>query len=671
MLARFGPLVKRLHSDVRVGHSDPAVHPDGRDNCQNDDVTDESWGWAGSARDFLTVPRSTWQQSLADHLERLLHMRPSQSQIDAWSDEHDIVATNLRALVELDQGVLDWGLAFEYELPLEGGRRPDVVVLTGERIAVLEFKSGSDPEPADLDQVRAYARDLGDYHARSHGRLITPMLVMARGAGSAQVDDAVVTDATGLGHYLYEQRGPMAIELDGWLRSEYEPLPTLIAAAKRVWNNNPPPHVTTALSAGIPEALDYLLSVCRSTESNAATALAFVTGVPGSGKTLLGLRLVYEGTNREGRAAFLSGNGPLVDVLQHALGGREGRVFVRDLHKVILDYGKKGKVPREHILVFDEAQRAWDRRQVSLKHGIDASEPDLLVRAGERIADERIDGWSVLVGLVGEGQEIYVGEEAGMEQWAQAIEPPNAQRKWEVHCAPKLAPVFAAHEPNLAEVLDLTVSLRSRRAEYLHQWVAALLAGDLASAARMASRIRHQEFTLYLTRDLDDARRFLRERYDDEPDRRYGLVATSHDDKLLPRHGVENGFQATRRVKYGPWYDAPADDPRSCCALREVVTEFGCQGLELDMPVVCWGSDFTWTGTDWSLRPKRRRGAVADPEQLLLNTYRVLLTRGRDGFVVYLPPADVLDTTEHALLAAGVLPLPIELDLMTSVRRFA
>jgi hypothetical protein len=632
---------------------------------------DDSWGWAGTIREFLDLPIERWHGSLAAHLHRLLACQPSGSQTSAWTAEHTILTDCFRDLALVDHAVLDWGLAFEYELPLEGGRRPDVVVLAGDRLAVIEFKGSATPTTADLDQVRAYADDLADYHAASHGREITPILLLAGSAYEARViDDTVATGAAGLGRYLYELRGENRIELDRWLRSSYEPLPTLVAAAKRIWKHEPLPHVKAALSAGIPEALDYLVGVCRDAESTRATSLAFVTGVPGSGKTLLGLRLVYEGNTFEGRAAFLSGNGPLVDVLQHALGGREGRVFVRDLHKVILEYGKKQKVPREHILVFDEAQRAWDRTRVFAKHGIDASEPDLLVQAGERIAERPDGGWAVLVGLVGEGQAIYTGEEAGMEQWSDAIAAPNATRSWSVHCATKLAAVFGTHDVRGADVLDLKVSLRSRRADQLHTWVASVLDGRIADAARGATAIRAQGFTMYLTRSLDHAREFLRFRYRDEPEKRYGLIATSHDDRMPPRHGVPNDFQATRRVKYGPWYDAPVDDPRSCCALTQVVTEFGCQGLELDMPVICWGGDVTWTGEHWQLRPKRRRDPVEDPERLLINTYRVLLTRGRDGFVVYLPPVDLLDLTEHALLACGVLPLPEDVEPEAGWRRY-
>jgi hypothetical protein len=331
-------------------------------------------------------------------------------------------------------------------------------------------------------------------------------------------------------------------------------------------------------------------------------------------------------------------------------------VFVKDLHRVVLAYGKQARLPRENILVFDEAQRAWDHDHVERKHGISKSEPDLLVGIGERVPD-----WCVLVGLVGGGQEIHTGEEAGMDQWAAAISDANASLPWSVWCADKLRDTFEGFEVSCDERLDLTVSLRSRRAEVLHAWVAEVIDGSapaLTSAARKATTIQAQGFPMYLTRNLDDAKRYATWRYREEPEKRYGLVASSHA-KVLPKHGVDNGFQATNRLmNFGRWYNAPRDDERSCCALRIPVTEFGCQGLELDLPIVCWGEDMRWTGADWLLTPIRRKVPQEDPQQLLRNAYRVLLTRGRDGFVVWLPPDERLDQTEVALLAAGLKPLP-------------
>jgi DUF2075 family protein len=620
-------------------------------------VDEETWGWAGSAHEFLTTPRDVLLSRLSAHLVRLLDKNPSSTQLGAWRDEHMILAETLQTCITVDADAPNWSVIFEYELPLEGGRRPDVVVLAGESIIVLEFKTSGTIRAGDLDQTRAYAQDLADYHKASHGRRVNPILVLtgAKGDARAEEDGTIVVGPDALARYLVGLATEGGIDRQAWLGSPYEPLPTLVAAAKRIFQHEPLPHVWTALAAGIPQALEYLVSTCRRSETSNERALAFVTGVPGAGKTLVGLRLVYEGSTMEGRAAFLSGNGPLVDVLQYAL---QSRVFVRDLHKAILDYGRRGRTPREHIIVFDEAQRAWDRNHMERERGVAASEPELLMRAGERVAD-----WAVLVGLVGEGQEIYAGEEAGIEQWNDAVANGTG---WKIHCPEKLRSVFSGQDVATNEFLDLKVSLRSRRADMLHDWVYSLLAGDLKSAARKGAQVHASNFPMYLTRDLAEAKEYARWRYTDEPDGRYGLVASSHA-KVLPKFGVDNSYLATRKVKYGPWYSAPRDDPKSCCQCEELVTEFGCQGLELDLPIVCWGEDHRWTGTDWQLKPIRRKKPVDDPEQLLQNAYRVLLTRGRDGFVIYLPDAPELDLTEQALLAAGVRLLPQPVALPASV----
>lgn len=380
--------------------------------------------------------------------------------------------------------------------------------------------------------------------------------------------------------------------------------------------------------------------------------LVLVTGVPGSGKTLVGLRLVYERSETRGRGLFLSGNGPLVQVLQTAL---QSRVFVRDLHAFIRTYGIEDRVPVERVLVFDEAQRAWDHQYMKLKRGIDASEPELLIRAGERIPD-----WSALVGLVGEGQEIHSGEEGGIRQWRDAIAAsPNA---WALHCPPRLAEAFEGLLVTTHQELDLTHSLRSRRAEDLHEWVALLLQGSLTMADRIGTRIRNEAFPLYLTRDLDLAEAYLRTRYANEPDKRFGRIVSSHA-KVPRRYGFQNHFMSIQRLKVGQWFNANRDDPLSCCALTDAVTEFQCQGLELDLPLVCWGEDFLWEDSNWFLKPIRRRYPQEDPRQLLTNAYRVLLTRGRDGLLVFIPPEPAFDTTERALLEAGFKLLPASIEM--------
>jgi Uncharacterized conserved protein (DUF2075) len=382
------------------------------------------------------------------------------------------------------------------------------------------------------------------------------------------------------------------------------------------------------------------------TRTEGARRLILIAGVPGAGKTLAGLRTVYEGEAAGSDATFLSGNGPLVQVLQDAL---QSRVFVRDLHKFILDYGLRERVPPQHIIVFDEAQRAWDRTMMMAKKQVDASEPGLLVSAGDRVPD-----WCVLVGLIGDGQEIHSGEEGGLVQWREAITQSTAS--WSVDCPPRLTSHFEGLTVSASERLDLNRSMRSHRAEDLHLWVSRVLAEELDAAALLASNLQRADFVIRLTRDLEEAKNYLHELYADRPAALYGLLASSHA-KNLARLGIGNDFQSTKRVQIHRWFNAPADDPQSACALEQPATEFMCQGLELDLPLVCWGSDFVWQHDGWFTTAIRRRIPLLDPDQIIRNTYRVLMTRGRDGLLLFVPPGATFDPTAQALTAAGAASL--------------
>jgi Uncharacterized conserved protein (DUF2075) len=608
-------------------------------------------GWSGSVESLLNSEQQLLLNALTAHHRELLSMGSAASQQDAWREEIDILRAALQDCVRADERAATWSVILEFELPLEGGRRPDAVLLTGSSIAVLEFKQAAVPTRAAVDQAESYARDIGDYHRESHGHPVIPILILTRASQVAvDFDPVVITGSDELAHYLLESATPGEIDLTTWLHAPYEPLPTLVAAARRIFRDEPLPHVHAAHSHGIPQTLELIGSLVTDAESRSQRQLILVGGVPGSGKTLVGLRLVYERSETGGRGILLSGNGPLVEVLQHAL---RSRVFVRDLHAFIRTNGINRRTPAERIVVFDEAQRAWDRLFMYHKRGIEKSEPDLLVEIAERIPD-----WSVLVGLIGEGQEIYSGEEGGVAQWRDAILSSHNTSSWVVHSPPSLEDQFTGCDVRTYPELDLTASLRSRRANDLHNWVSHLLAGSLPLAARLAARITANRvgFPMYLTRDLDSAKSYARARYAEEPDKRYGLMVAAHA-RAPRRYGVDNHFMAMTKVKLGPWFNSPPDDPLSCCNLEIPVTEFQVQGLEVDLPIVCWGEDFLWTGSEWQLRPARARYPQRDPHRLLTNAYRVLLTRGRDGLLVFIPPEDEFDHTEHALLAAGLKPL--------------
>jgi hypothetical protein len=364
---------------------------------------------------------------------------------------------------------------------------------------------------------------------------------------------------------------------------------------------------------------------------------------------------------------YLTGNGPLAEVLQYELrrAGGGGRTFVRHIKSYLDRYVPHlERVPPEHLLVFDEAQRAFSPDMVADKHrnwplALIASEPELFVRVCDRMPE-----WSVLVGLIGGGQEIYVGEEEGIGQWRIALE--RSHERWTVHAPAGLEPAFTGSTlaTRWLPALNLNTEIRFHGATRIHEFVDSLLTNaDPAAASLVAESVlapygrSSDGLRLYITRDLDQAKRYLRERYSEAPEARFGLLASSRD-RDLPAFGVSNDYEATRNVRVGPWFIEGESDSRSCRHLELAVTEFQCQGLELDMAVVAWGTDLLREQGSWTDRKARRYGTrgrtrVRDPFQMRLNAYRVLLTRGRDGTVVFVPRMPDLDETWNYLLASG------------------
>ncbi len=630
--------------------------------------------WAGVLPVLVSTPRTALRARLDAFVPDA-----GEAQQRAWDEELGVLQAEGARVIELHPEAQGHAAVLEYKLPREAGRRPDVVVLQNGLVVVVEFKQTGQLRRADLDQAAAYARDLAGYHTGCEGLEVVALLVLCGvGAPSRQVNGVHVVPATDLAAKLVELardgKGPPP-DLDRFLDGEYAPLPTLVAAARILFDNLPLPHIKRAHSAGVHDAVDRILDESRATWDQGTRRLVLVTGVPGAGKTLVGLQVAHSaalehgfhfGTGRRRRGApatFLSGNGPLVQVLQHAL---KSGTFVQDMHRYIREYGLEhtDRVPSERLIVFDEAQRAWDEAKIADFYGRKlpglppeafASEPGLLTR----IADRMPHGALVLA-LVGQGQEIHTGEEGGMVQWAEALA--RSGRPWSVLGPPEQAGLFTSRGVAFEAdpVLDLDTGLRYHAAEDLHRWVELVLdAQDLSAASAVADRLRAAAFPIYVTRDLGAARGYLRDRFAGEPLRRFGLLASSKSERHLVDYGLETGFQATKRIRIGDWFNAEPAHPLSCCQLDSVVTEFQCQGLELDLAVVCWSDDFWWQGDGWrSKAPYRRNPLIRDPHQLRTNAYRVLLTRGREGLVLFVPPAptSAMDATFEALLAAGAEP---------------
>ncbi|MDR3685653.1 MAG: DUF2075 domain-containing protein [Coriobacteriia bacterium] len=614
----------------------------------------QRWGWAGTATRFLACDPAAILDRLRDHYRRLNLEEPTRSHDVAWRDSIQCVGEALRIVAVENPASRDWHLVFEYELSRERGRRPDLVVLAGGSIVVVEFKGYPNPSPAAIDQASDYARDLADYHEASHNHPVFATLCLTSGnAAPTRIKDVAVVSgrdlATGIGMCLAPLPAARAIDAREWLESEYAPLPSLVAAARLIFEHEELPHIRRAESAGIPETIAVLDRVAERAQSAEESHLVLVTGVPGAGKTLVGLQFVYEshfgaGDDKQ-KAVFLSGNGPLVDVLQHTL---KSKVFVQGVLGFLRTYGgSHGSLPREHVWVFDEAQRAFDAEMALEKRGEAISEPEDFLRLGERL-----DSWALMVGLVGEGQEINRGEEAGIAQWNDALG--TMDKPWHVHCPPALASVFTnAAETTVEERLSLDVTLRSHRAEEIHHWVSLLLDGDLEACRPLAGKLLGQGFELYVTRDLEAAKTYAQERYAGATDARYGLLASSKARNLLG-YGFTNEYQFTKNMRVGPWFADRPESAFSCCSFRDTATEFQCQGLELDMPIIGWGHDLWWATDHWDCSTKYH---VKDPRQLRMNAYRVLLTRGRDGFVVFVPPEPKYTPVWDSLVSAGCMDL--------------
>ncbi|MCE5295727.1 MAG: DUF2075 domain-containing protein [Euryarchaeota archaeon] len=605
----------------------------------------EKLGWKGPVEKYVKITISDFIDSLKQHNLNCVNLNPSFLQIKAWENEFRILQEQLPILVQDNNKAAQWWLVFEYELPRERGRRPDIIIIADDRIFIIECKDMRKPEQQHIDQLKAYVRDLSNYHSGSACVKFEPLLLMTLMKDTREVTQGItIISPEQLHSILNFKTDKKIIDPDEWINSRYAPLPSLIAAAKMIFENEPLPRIRKAESLGVNDAVDDLIEISNVALEKGEKHLALVTGVPGSGKTLVGLQLVYKLQRDDNTpvAVFLSGNGPLVKVLQHTL---KSKVFVQDVHGFLKEYGGNSlHSPIEKVIVFDEAQRAWDSERVKERRDVDISEPLDFLTIGGKGADG-----ALMVGLIGEGQEIHLGEESGLEQWNDAIA--DSKVKWIVHCPEKIAHVFTSAEKVITdETLNLTTTLRSHLVENVDKWVEAVLNRDFDLARNYSIDIDYENFNIYVTQDVDVAKRYARERYQGCEDKRYGFVCSAKAKNLTP-YGINNDFYSMQKLSIGQWFNDPPESERSCCSFNLPTTEFQCQGLELDMPIVCWGDDLYFDKKSLKIRG-RVRYKSKDPLQVTLNCYRVLLTRGRDGMIIFVPE-DGAANTFSALVDSG------------------
>lgn len=632
--------------------------------------------WSGPARDLL---RATPSHILGTLLAGSA-FPVDELQKRAWAFE----IAQLKAIAN------EWDDAhffLEFAIP-RMGRRADAVIACRGLLFVIEYKVGEAAFSVHaVEQAHGYALDLKNFHATSHDKRLIPIVVATAAApqnigfgmfatdGVAAPLTLSAADLAPAIRQVVRASGGAAFCARDWADGHYQPTPTIIEAASALFGGHDVQEISRS-EAGVENlgrTTRKIGAVIAQARARRQKALIFVTGVPGAGKTLAGLNIACSrlGGIEVEDATFLSGNGPLVDVLRAALAqdaklrarerasaapdgdalAQSVRKFIQNVHHFRSEYVDPARLPSEHVVVFDEAQRAWDRGQVARfmreKHGISdfaRSEPEFLLSVMDRRPD-----WCAVICLVGEGQEINRGE-AGIGAWVAALQD-RKFASWSVHAAPHLVAVnsgLSAAERWLltsrAEALDaslhLAVSVRSFRAERVADWVAALL-GNAAEVAR-AAMPKLSQFPIRRTRSLATARAWLRAHR--RAAERAGLLASANAMRLKPE-----GVYVQARIRPVDWFLKAGADIRGSNALEDVATEFDVQGLELDWTAVAWDLNLRRTTTGWEARQFRgsswNRVHVAATQQYVVNAYRVLLTRARQGMVLFVPKGDPEDPT--------------------------
>lgn len=580
-------------------------------------------------------------------------------------------------------------LFFEFSIP-RMGKRVDCLLIIENVVFVIEFKVGEkEYNNQNVEQVWDYALDLKNFHKPSHDLLLVPILVATKAKARAieiitsSHDDNLVnpikTNASHLGKAINDvlsffQDGT-TISIHDYVGGSYSPTPTIIEAAIRLYNNHNVEEITRndADATNLNETTNYLSETIDYARNNDKKVICFVTGVPGAGKTLVGLKVATEHLDKEKgtTSVFLSGNKPLVDILQEALTrdkvlqekilgnkitkkvARESvKAFIQIIHHYRDEYLRDSKAPYDHVAIFDEAQRAWTKEQtvkfMQQKKGIpnfQFSEPEFLISCLDRH-----DDWAVVICLVGGGQEINTGE-AGISEWLAAVK--NQYSKWETRISPNLFDSEYAAQTSIKDLrqnsnvtfnesLHLAVSMRSYRAEYLSKLIKEIL--DLDANARNTFHELKDRYPLVLTRNMETAKKWLKEKA--RGSERYGIVVSSQAYRLKPL-----AIDVKTQISHVNWFLDGKDDIRSSYFLEDVATEFQVQGLELDWACVTWDGDlrygedawktFSFVGNKWQNIHKDIR------KKYLINAYRVLLTRARQGMVIVVPEGNNEDHTRR------------------------
>lgn len=608
--------------------------------------------------------------ALSSNYETAGYFQLLSKQTSAWKQQITILKQALTNSVG--------DILFEYPIPRRGKRIDNVLLMQG-HIVVIECKIGAfDYLKADQEQLEDYCLDLQDFHQASHHKWIIPILLASdapdpRDRDSMLLDNPVLpvqfANKQNLGYILSTvlaalppAHGPL--ERKAWEYSHYEPTPTIIETAQQLYAGQNVAEITRshAGAENLTVTSNFVIQAIEQAKQCHEKMICFITGVPGAGKTLAGLNIVHSKDLHEGDlGAFLSGNIPLVDVLSEALARddksrtnkpmgesrRHIKTFIQKTQDFLKEYyDKPERLPVDRIIVFDEAQRAWDKEQTAKHYASVISQPQMMLEIMDRHPD-----WAVIIALIGGGQEINTGE-AGLPEWGRALaenfphwkilisnELKEGRHATGGQCLFKEMPAYLNIQESPS--LHLKVSLRSFKAEKLSEFVEHLLTNQSNQAASTLATALC-DFPIAFTRSLETAKNWLKDKH--RGTRRIGLVASSGARRIKA-----HGLNVQQQLDYVNWLLNPPDDVRSSYFLEDPATEFSIQGLELDWVGVCWGGDLCYQENQWQFRKfsgtKWQNVNKESKQQFLINKYRVLLTRAREGMILWIPPGSNTDLT--------------------------
>ncbi|WP_373078046.1 DUF2075 domain-containing protein [Fusobacterium varium] len=612
-------------------------------------------------------------------------------QKNTWKTEIDILKEQLITFK-------DGHIILEYTIPRIGNRIDGVFIYKG-ILFLFEFKVGSNIYlNHDIEQVIDYALDLNSFHKESHNKLLVPILICTEASNK---DFSISLMKDNILNPLYCNKNNIANCINNvienftqsefspydWINSIYMPTPTIIEAAKVLYHGHNVEEISRndASAINLTRTTKAISDIIDFTKQNNKKSICFITGVPGAGKTLAGLNIAIDRQRvaEDEHAIFLSGNGPLVEVLQESLARddstrnstkkaeamRKAKEFIQIIHHFRDDAISTTLAPIEKVAIFDEAQRAWDETNLTnfmkRKKGVfdfDMSEPEFLINIMNRHSD-----WSTIICLIGGGQEINTGE-AGLIEWFDSLR--NKFSNWDVYVSDKISDheytrgkslntLIQGLNCKIVKDLHLSVSLRSFRSENVAGFVKDVLDVNVENAKQLLTQFKN-DYPIYITRDLDKAKTWIINQA--KGSERYGMIASSGA-KRLRSYGV----WVQNKVDAPTWFLNGKDDVRSSYFLEETATEFDIQGLELDWSILCWDANlrfnngkfeyYNFIGSKWQNINKLENILY------LKNAYRVLMTRARQGFVIFVPEGNLKDRTRLPKYYDGIYSYLVSLGI--------